>query len=235
MDLKNFVSTLTLTQANTSEELGQVLETFEMFAKDFSNLVTIVQVNALAEADQDSLKSTFIYKWGSFIQEMQQFKANLILDTSVTKTITDAEDFFSTAYTNWEMQFVCSVYRSPSGWENNLYAGGFDLAALNALIPSPVAGDGYLIFYYPEQTSGNQYFVLKCNTASFTVDDTTSEILEANVNYTMGRAITAGLLALSSSSEQVDVEVDILAEYYPMAKITLDTFDDIITALALSS
>lgn len=211
MDLKEFSSTLTLSLANSPVELGEVFERYDSFMRDFSNLVMVSQVNSLIEADQDSIKSAFIGKWFEYIQLMQKFKANMNVSTTIDRTLTSADE-----YAVAECEFAAFAVNTTGLWFYNSYGPNFDLAALNALIDTPVNYTNYFIFYYPNKTSGNQYLVYKVANAVFEVDTTHTEILVADVTYEMGTGMAAAFQNLIQTEEEIPVEVDLLSEYYPI-------------------
>jgi hypothetical protein len=236
MDLRNLASTVTLTTANEPNELGDVLEQYPQFMRDFSNLVMVVQVNSLAEADQDSLKSAFIYKWAKFMQLMQQFKSNMTLDTTVERSISSADAFVATNGAH-SLKFKGCAYYSSGGWSDTIcvYTTGFTQTELSAIVTTPSTGRSYFVFFDSGRTSGNQYLVLECATGTLGIDTTHSEMAAGDINYLHGWCLVKGLSAMITTTETIDVTVDLLSEYFKVYDTMVDVFDSVVTALALSA
>lgn len=229
MDLKDFTTSLTLTTANEPDEMGEVMDDLERFQKDFAHLVMVCQVNSLSEADQDSVKSTFIGKWFGFIQRMNQLKLNMVLDTTKAVTI-GSIDGWANAQTTSTMQLKAVGWRAGSAWSTPLFfATGFTQTNLDTLIPSPGAYTAYLVFYDAQGTSGNQYLIIKMSENILSVDDAISEVDEADLTYDIGLSVISGLYTLLFTSQNVDVEIDLLATYFPMADERISGYDEVIT------
>jgi hypothetical protein len=236
MDLRQFTSEFSLSSAEQDDINMSFLDKAGDFLRDFSVLVATITTLDLSEANQDALKSAFINKWTTFINQVNVFKALMNLDTSVERTVSSIDDFATTSGSDtYRLMGFGYVYSDTLDNSANVFASDFSAAEAEALLATGFSNAQIYLFLKDESAEvGSQWWIFLAagGTISESVD---SEITTGAGLSTVFLYMRNIIRVMQASTVDVDVTIDLLAEYFPQLEGQIDAFSSVFTALALST
>lgn len=227
MNLANFEHDFAMSEYydDGSAVLATFVEDVEAIITQFKQLVTVAVLNSLSEAEQRPLKYALSGALANAIQRVNKFKSIMILDEEVSVTPVDLGEYTRTLEDE-VISCVYAGYRSSSGsWANEVFATDFTAAMRDTVLATPSPSTAYQIFYSETE---DDYIVLKS-----TID--TTNTTNSTASDALKRQLVRDLLAyrIENQSYTVDVEIDLLDQYFPSWKILVDLVDTIRTALGV--